>query len=436
MADEEEYYTDEEEEEEQAAPAAETVPAAAEEAAEADEADEAEKAPVAAAEPSVLEEAAAAPKEEVKLRRAPPTQPKEVDNSEESMTEAERAMLAAKRRHEEEEAAKMVDFEERRLKEREQLEQELRDLKEQQQRRLEERKQDEAEYAERRRQDEERRRQEEEARKARIEAEKQRREDEKRKRQNMMAGAFVAGASNGAEAGGRNFTVNKKEGGSVPGVVSDGGRKKGRSAEEIAEAKNNYMSIVNRPIDVSNMLPNDIKAKIKSLHARIVKLESEKYDLEKRQQRQEYDLKEVEARQQQQARNKAMAQGLDTDESSLGKIPPKVRVASRFDRQTDRRGYVDRRELFEHPAKKPAPKIAHGSGRPPSDWGRKEFDELEQIRKKLEPPKYVEQVKAEGDLARPPVPVIPLQIPTEGDEEKTEAAAPPPAPERKKKARV
>jgi len=303
---------------------------------------------------------------------------------------------------------------------------------------LEERKQDEAEYAERRRQDEERRRQEEEARKARIEAEKQRREDEKRKRQNMMAGAFVAGGSGGG--GGRNFTVDKKEGGGPPGVVSEGsGRKKGRSAEEIAEAKSNYMSIVNRPIDVSNMLPNDIKAKIRSLHARIVKLESDKYDLEKRSQRQEYDMKEVETRQQQQARNKAMAQGLDADESSLGKFPPKVLVSSRFDRQTDRRGYGDRRELFEHPVQKPAPKIAHGSGRPPSDWGRKEFDELEQIRKKLEPPKYVEQVKAEGDLARPPVPVIPLQIPTEADDDvpqKAEAAAPPPAPEKKKKARV
>lgn len=50
------------------------------------------------------------------------------------------------------------------------------------------------------------------------------------------------------------------------------------------------MSIVNRPADTSNMLPNDIKAKIKQLHARIVKLVGEKYDLEKRQQLQEYDV--------------------------------------------------------------------------------------------------------------------------------------------------
>jgi hypothetical protein len=38
------------------------------------------------------------------------------------------------------------------------------------------------------------------------------------------------------------------------------------------------MSIVNKPADISNLLPNDIKAKIKQLHDRILRLESEKYD--------------------------------------------------------------------------------------------------------------------------------------------------------------
>lgn len=53
------------------------------------------------------------------------------------------------------------------------------------------------------------------------------------------------------------------------------------------------MSIVGKPTDVSNMMPNDIKAKIKQLHAKITRLESEKYDLEKRHERQDYDLKEL-----------------------------------------------------------------------------------------------------------------------------------------------
>lgn len=302
----------------------------------------------------------------------------------------------------------MRDNDERRRQELHQVEAELQQLRERQIQRKAEREQEEAELAAKRREDEERRRKQEEERKARLEEEKWRRDEDRRKRQRMLGG-FSGGAEDSVNGGARPMPTGKS-------------KRKGMTAEELAAAKRNYIASI-KPADVADMLPNDIKIKIKQLYARIVKLEGDKYDLEKRKQRQEYDVKELEGRQQQQARHKAIDAGVDPTEVENTNIPPKIRVASKFDRQTDRRDYGERRELFEKPFVKPDPSIVHGSGRPPAHWGRKEMEELEVLRKNMEPPKYVEEVKAEGDAARPPVPVIPLQLPADAHESEPTAAA-------------
>jgi len=258
---------------------------------------------------------------------------------EKELSEAEKVMQEKKAKQEEDEADRLRAYEEQRRIDREKEEEELRQLKEKQERRRQEREEEEKLLAERRQQDEERRKQEEEERKKKQDAEKAKKEAEKQKRQQMQL-------STGP------LQIQKKEKGQESsfdkfGNIVRAKAEMGLTKEQHEEAKRRYLSEIVKPVNFDEIDTNSLKAKIKEMHQRMCRLEGDRYDLSQRHQRQEYDLKELNERQRQIARNKALKKGLDPNEAVSSRHPPKVPVISKYDRQIDRRTFRERKQLYD-----------------------------------------------------------------------------------------
>lgn len=366
--------------------------------------------------------------EEVQEKKTKPRPPPKRDEEpeEKQLTEAEMAMLAAKKRHEAEEESKMAEYEEQRRIAREKEEEELRALKEKLERRRAEREEEEAQMAEAKRIAEQRWLEDEEKKRKKAEEAKAKKDAEKAKRLAMMGGAQGGGT-------GKNFTVNKSGGGAEKfgNIIK---KETGPTKDQMDEMKNKALAEFKNPPSFEDMDMTTLRNRIKDMHARISKLEATKYDLEKRSERQAYDLKELGERQRQMNRNKAVKKGLDPDAVAAldSNQPMKIQIINKFDRQIDRRSYSDRRNLYEKPPKKPEPKVFHGSCRPPPKFGRMKNDatnELETILKSgmVNSAKYVEAAPIEG--AKPPMAPIPAQPVPEEPEEPEPAAAEPVAAE-------
>uniref|UniRef100_A0A0N4W679 Troponin T n=1 Tax=Haemonchus placei TaxID=6290 RepID=A0A0N4W679_HAEPC len=230
----------------------------------------------------------------------------------------------------------LESYEERRKKEREAEEEELRKLKEKQERRRLEREQEELEMAEKRRKDDERRKEEE---------------------VNPQTSKFMLLKASLAPIdfidfqryiSSRNFVIpTRTEKNDKFGNIVQAKQEMGMTKEQQEEAKKVFMIGIRQSIpEASSIAAEDLKAKIKELHQRICKLETSKYDLEKRHERQEYDLKELNERSRQVARN--ASGGKKGEQDGDGRYPPKVQVFSKYDRQIDRRNFKERRSVYEN----------------------------------------------------------------------------------------
>merc|ERR1711876_120165 len=223
-------------------------------------------------------------------------------------------------------------------KQREEEEEELKRLKEKQAKRKEIRAEQEKKLNQQKKEEEERLRKEEAEKKAKEAEEKKKRlEEAEMKRQAMMQ----AQKEKQQAAGGK---PSKSTGAAAPNL--DARREMSKTKEQLEEEKKISLSVRIKPLDLEAMESDQLMGKAKELWDTIVRLETEKYDLEERQKRQDYDLKELKERQKQQLRQKAMKKGLDP-EALTGKYPPKIRMYSKYERRTDTRTYGDRRKLYE-----------------------------------------------------------------------------------------
>merc|ERR1711971_944671 len=215
-------------------------------------------------------------------------------------------------------------------KQREKEEEELKRLKEKRAKRKEIRAEQEKKLNQQKKEEEEKKAKEAEEKKKRL-------EEAEMKRQEMMQAQKekqqAAGKGGGAKA-------------SAGANVQDARKEMTKTKEQLEEEKKISLSIRIKPLDVDNMDSDQLGSKAKELWDTIVRLETEKYDLEERQKRQDYDLKELKERQKQQLGQKAMKKGLDP-EALTGKYPPKIRMYSKYERRTDTRTYEDRKKLYE-----------------------------------------------------------------------------------------
>merc|ERR1712048_1550808 len=224
-------------------------------------------------------------------------------------------------------------------KQRAKEEEELKRLKEKQAKRKEIRAEQEKKLAQQKKEEGERLRKEEAEKKAKEAEEKKKRlEEAEMKRQAMMQAQKEKQQAAGGKGGGAKMQQGAN--------VQDARREMTKTKEQLEEEKKISLSIRIKPLDVDAMDSDQLSSKAKELWDTIVRLETEKYDLEERQKRQGYDLKELKERQKQQLRQKAMKKGLDP-EALTGKYPPKIRMYSKYERRTDTRTYEDRRKLYE-----------------------------------------------------------------------------------------
>jgi len=258
------------------------------------------------------------------------------------------------------------------------MEEEICELRERSERRKKEREQEERENTARRADEEIRRKKEEEERQSKKLAE----EHEKRAARDAKMAEFEKWKNVSTP----NFVITKKSedtAAATEGEDDEGAEKK--SKEQLEAEKRAILDQRIPKLEIDGADTGKLTDKAKELHSLIMRLESEKYDLERRFKTQQYDMMELAERARQMnkvgrggtLKRVQMTDEVDVMSERFAGCPSKILMFSQFERQTDSRSWNERQvvftgPMFRFPADKVQPtrilKFNEASGQPEYEY--------------------------------------------------------------------
>jgi len=277
------------------------------------------------------------------------------ESEEEKPTEAELALKKRREAQERPAGSKGLDEAARELLEsnkedRQRMEDEIKELRLRNEKRKKEREVEEKRLAAERAAEEERRKTVEDEKKKKKEQED---EQKKKDRENKMA-EFEKWKNPSKP----NFVISKKSEDEEEDESDDrptGVVKKSKEQQEAEKKAILHQRIV--PLTVDGLDQSKLSAKAKELHALIYRLEGEKYDYEKRFKAQQVDMMELAERARQAnkvgrgglKRVQVSSEDVDDVQARFSGAPAKIEMYSKYERQKDKRAYVERKELYTGP---------------------------------------------------------------------------------------
>lgn len=230
---------------------------------------------------------------------------------------------------------------------RQRMDDEIRELRQRNERRKKEREVEEKRLATERSAEEERRKT--------VEDEKRRKKDEEDQKKLKDRANKMAEFEKWKNPSKPNFVISRKsEDGEAeedePGVVK-------KSREQIEAEKKAILNQRIVPLSIDGFDQSKLAEKAKELHKLIYRLEGEKYDHERRFKAQQIDMMELAERARQ--ANKVGRTGLkrvqlttddvDDVQTRFSGTPAKIEMYSKYERQKDKRPYVERKDLYTGP---------------------------------------------------------------------------------------